>query len=91
MSSMPNCIILPSVNGSQTNCIQIPLPSTGKIITLLAISWIIFMIVAWIIYKFLNRQGSKEYGYWKILGILLLSGIILSLLSNLIMKFNTKK
>ena len=89
MSSMPNCIILPSINGSQTNCLQIPIPSTGKIIALLAISWIIFMIVAWIIYKFLNKEGQPT-GYWKILGILLLSGIILSLLSNLIMRFSAK-
>lgn len=90
MSSMPNCIILPSMNGSQTNCVQMSLPSTGKIIGLLVISWIIFMIVAWIIYKFLNKEGHAA-GYWKILGILLLSGIILSLLSNLIMRFGAKK
>lgn len=90
MSAMPNCIIMPSMNGSQTNCLRVDLPSTGKIVTLLAISWIAFMVVAWIIYKFVNRSQTKNLSYWGVLGILLLSGIILSLLSNLLMKMSIK-
>lgn len=84
-TQIPGCIVMPSVNGSLTNCIRIDFPSVGTIIALLIMSWILFMVVAYIIYKFLNKSG-KCVNYWAILGILLVSGIILSLISRLLMK-----
>lgn len=77
---MPNCLIIPSGNGKLRNCIQMPFPSSGAIIMVIIISWIILMAVAWIIYWFVSKtnQGVK-FNYWLILLILIVSGLIVSL------------
>jgi len=85
MNSVPKCVILPSLNGDLENCVQMNLPSTGTLLFMLVISWVIFMIVAYIIYRVLNKS-DKCVNYWAILGILILAGIIVSLLSKLFRK-----
>jgi hypothetical protein len=75
----PTCLILPSKTGSSANCYQIQMPSVPTIILILIISWIIFMIVAYIIYYFLNKVNrNMNYSYWVILLLLIVAGIIVS-------------
>ena len=77
---IPNCLIIPSSSGSLTNCITMKMPSISTLIVILVISWIIYLMVAYVIYYFLNKANpSMTYNYWIILGILLLSGFIISL------------
>lgn len=79
-SGIPNCLILPSASGKLSDCIQMQLPSTGTIILILIISWIILMAVAYIIYWFATKVSpSVQLNYWLILLILILAGIIVSL------------
>lgn len=83
-STWPSCMILPSSSGSTTNCIQMPMPSMGSMIGVLIISWIIFMIVAYLIYHFLNWTNPHiRYNYWMILLVLIVAGIVVALLSKL--------
>lgn len=81
MSNVPNCIIIPSSSGSISNCITMQMPSISKLIAMLIISWIIFMIVAYVIYWFLEKTNPlRQYSYWMILLILIVAGLIVSLI-----------
>lgn len=87
--SVPNCLIIPSMSGAVTNCINVKLPPTSTIIGILIISWIVFMVVAYIIYYFLNQSKNKttrSYSYWMILLILILAGLVVNFLGNLFLK-----
>jgi hypothetical protein len=80
----PTCLILPSKTGSATNCFQVQMPSIPTVVLILIISWIIFMIVAYIIYYFLNKaKPNMNYSYWIILLLLIVSGIIVSFFTKL--------
>ena len=88
MNSIPNCLVLPSLNGSLNDCVVMNLPSASTVIMMLIFSWIIIMVVAYGIYYFLNKNHPMQrVNYWMILLILVLAGIIVSLLSSLFMKF----
>ncbi len=79
--NMPSCLVIPSASGSISNCVQMQLPSTGVIIGVIIVSWILFMAVAYAIYYFVNAVSpGVRLNYWIILLILVLSGIIVSLL-----------
>ena len=85
LSKWPSCLIVPSKYGSTTNCITVPVPSMTKLITMLIIGCIIFMVVAYLIYYFLNKsRPGHRYNYWVILLILIIAGIIVSLINNLL-------
>jgi CDP-diglyceride synthetase len=86
LSKWPTCLIIPSKTGSTTNCLTVPMPSMSKIIMMLIIGWILFMVVAYIIYYFLNRNRpiNYKYSYWIILLVLILAGIIVSLINTFI-------
>jgi glucan phosphoethanolaminetransferase (alkaline phosphatase superfamily) len=78
--SLPNYVIIPSSSGSLSNCVAMRMPSIHKIIGLLIISWIIYLLVAYAIFYFLNKTNpSHRVNYWIILGILILSGFIVGL------------
>ena len=81
----PSCLVIPSKNGDLKNCVQIKMPSVTQIVIALIISWLLFMLVAYLIYSFLNwaNPGQKN-NYWMILLILILAGIIVSILSYLV-------
>lgn len=79
-TGIPNCIILPSANGNLSNCIKMDLPSTGTIIFIIIISWVILMAVAYIIYWFTTKVSPQvQLNYWLILLILILAGFIVSI------------
>lgn len=80
MNSVPNCLIIPAANGSLSNCIKMQLPSMSTLVLLLIITWIIYLLVAYAIYYFLNKANpNQKFNYWIILAILILSGLIISL------------
>lgn len=85
ISTTPKCIILPGSNGSTENCISINIPSMGTIVAILVISWIILMAVAYLIYRFLNKN-NKCVSYWWILLILIVSGLLVNFISTLVLK-----
>jgi hypothetical protein len=76
----PNCLIFPSASGSINNCTKVELPSTGKIILVMIISWILLLAVAYVIYWFTTKVNPDfRFNYWILLLILVLSGLIISL------------
>jgi len=80
----PTCLILPSTTGSATNCYQIQMPSVSTVMLMLIISWIIFMIVAYFLYYFLDKVNpGMNYNYWVILLLLIVSGVIVSFFSRM--------
>lgn len=81
----PRCVVIPGKNGDLEKCLQVKMPSMTQIVIILIISWLLFMLVAYIIYSFLNwaNPGQKN-NYWMILLILILAGIIVSILSYLV-------
>lgn len=82
MNSFPNCIVIPSANGSLSNCITMKMPSLSAIIIMIIVSWALMLLIAYLIHYYLNKvYPSQKISYWIILGILLLSMIIFSLLS----------
>ena len=84
-NTWPNCLIIPSKNGTAENCVQLNMPSKTSIIFLLIVSWVVFMLVAYVIYYFLNKsKPTARYNYWIILLILILAGIIVSVLSKML-------
>ena len=81
MDSIPKCLIIPSASGSLSNCITVKMPSLTVLVIFLIITWIIYLLIAYGIYYFLNKQNpSQKTNYWMILGILILSGLIINLL-----------
>lgn len=84
MSSYPNCLIIPSSSGSITNCITMSMPSVGTIVLLLIISIILYLVIAYAIYYFLNKAHPlQKVNYWLILLVLIASNIIVGLLAKL--------
>lgn len=82
----PTCFVIPNKYGGTDNCTQVKLPSMSSIILILIISWILYLLVAYGIYYFLNRTNpSSKYNYWMILLILICAGLIVSLVNYLIM------
>lgn len=83
-NSFPNCLIIPSVSGATTNCLNIKLPSVSTIALLIIVYWIIYLIVAYLLFWFLNKMyPNQKINYWIILLILVVSGFIIALLSRL--------
>ncbi|AEQ32856.1 hypothetical protein CE11_00953 [Megavirus courdo11] len=83
-NNIPNCLTIPSITGSTTNCVNVQFPSLSTIVLIIIFYWIIYLIVAYAIYYFLNKMyPGQRVNYWIILLVLLLSGLILSLISRL--------
>ncbi|BCS82805.1 hypothetical protein QLL95_gp0316 [Cotonvirus japonicus] len=81
-NTMPNCVILPSSTGSVSNCLRIPLPSTSMLILSVIIFWIIYLVIAYLIYYFVSKAyPSSKVNYWLILLILIASGVIMAVVS----------
>lgn len=79
-NGIPNCVILPSVNGNLANCVKIDLPSTGTIILIIIIYFLLILSVAYIIYWFTTKVSpGVQLNYWLILLILILAGFIVSI------------
>ena len=75
------CIIVPSSGMSLDRCITMKIPSTTSMIILIILSIVIYLLAAYAIYKYVNKQhSSRPSNYWAILGILILSGIIVSVI-----------
>ena len=80
-NGFPNCFVIPGASGSLKNCVQV---NTSSIIAVLVISWILYLVVAYLIYWFLTKyQPTFKFNYWIILLILVVSGFILTLLASL--------
>nr|WBF70401.1 hypothetical protein [Megavirus caiporensis] len=83
-NNIPNCLTIPSITGLTTNCVNVQFPPLSTIILIIIFYWIIYLIVAYAIYYFLNKMyPGQRVNYWIILLVLLLSGLILSLISRL--------
>ncbi len=84
MNSVPNCVVFPSASGSLSNCIALKLPSTGTLVAVFILLWIIYLVVAYVIYYFLKKfNPDQKINYWIIFGILIISNILVSLLFGL--------
>lgn len=84
MQSWPTCVILPSQTGAVKDCVQVEVPSTGKVILVLIITWILFFVAAYAIYYFMKQANPRmNYNYWMILLVLVAAGIIVSLLARI--------
>ena len=79
--SMPNCLIFPSASGSLKNCVNMQFPSTGTVVLIMIISWILLLAVAYAIYWFSEKLNPDyKLNYWIILLILVVAGLIVSLI-----------
>ncbi len=89
ISNWPACVILPSKTGATTNCLNIQMPSISRMILMLIIGWILILVVAYIIYYFLNKNKPEDYkySYWILLLVLVIACIIVSLINVLIASF----
>jgi len=85
MSSIPNCLIIPSASGSLSNCVTMKMPSVATMAVMMIIAWGLFLLVAYIIYYFFKKiDPMQKVNYWIILIILLLTAIIIGLLGSLL-------
>ena len=86
-NNIPNCLVIPSANGKISDCIRVQLPKTSTLIFALILSWLLIMLIAYLIFYFLNRNRSgQRYSYWIILLVLVAAMLLSSLVGNLFLK-----